>query len=107
MEEIIKLTRDLIRFKTIQSQPAQIQQCPSFIEDYLKTCGVQYRRLDHSDIPSIIIMPQSKVAPILLMSPIDVVDGPDDLFQPRIKYKALYDLLDAFIDRSKPPMPKA
>lgn len=90
MEEIITLTQDLIRFKTIQSQPAEIQQCISFLEDYLKTNGIQYRRLDHADIPSIIVAPQNNEAPVLLMSHIDVVDGSDDLFQPRIKNNALF-----------------
>jgi succinyl-diaminopimelate desuccinylase len=90
MEEIVKLTEDLIRFKTMHSQPAEIQRCASFIEDYLKTCGARYQRLDHDDFPSIIVMPENNVAPILLMSHIDVVDGPDDLFQPRIKDNALY-----------------
>jgi succinyl-diaminopimelate desuccinylase len=90
MEEIIKLTQDLICFKTMHSQPAEIQRCVSFIEDYLKACGAGYQRLDHADFPSIIVMPQHNVAPILLMSHIDVVDGPDDLFQPQIKDNALY-----------------
>ena len=90
MEEIISLTEDLVRFKTMHSQPAEIQRCVSFIEDYLKTCGARYQRLDHADVPSIIVMPQNNVAPIMLMSHIDVVDGPDDLFQPRIKDNALY-----------------
>ena len=90
MEEIITLTEDLIRFKTIPSQPAEIQRCVSFIENYLKTCGAGYQRLDHAGTPSIIVMPQNNVAPILLMSHIDVVDGSDALFQPRIKDKALY-----------------
>ena len=85
MEEIITLTEDLIRFKTVPSQPAEIQRCVSFIEEYLKTCGAGYQRLDHAGIPSIIVMPQNNVAPILLMSHIDVVDGPDGLFAPRIK----------------------
>jgi succinyl-diaminopimelate desuccinylase len=90
MEEIITLTEDLIRFKTMHSQPAEIKRCVSFIEDYLKTCGASYQRLDHADIPSIIVMPQHNVAPILLMSHVDVVDGPDDLFNPRVKGDALY-----------------
>jgi succinyl-diaminopimelate desuccinylase len=36
------------------------------------------------------VMPQNNFAPILLMSHIDVVDGPDDLFNPRVKDDALY-----------------
>ena len=37
MEDIVKLTQDLIRFKTVQSEPAEIQRCVSFIQDYLTT----------------------------------------------------------------------
>jgi succinyl-diaminopimelate desuccinylase len=90
MEELLTLTEDLIRFKTMHSQPEEIQRCTAFIEDYLNQCGANYRRLDHADSPSIIVMPQNNVAPILLMSHIDVVDGPDELFQPRLKENALY-----------------
>jgi succinyl-diaminopimelate desuccinylase len=90
MEEIITLTQDLVRFKTMHSRPDEIQRCTSFIEAYLKKCGAAYRRLDHNNIPSVIVMPESNFAPVLLMSHIDVVDGPDDLFSPRIKDNALY-----------------
>ena len=90
MEEIIMLTQDLIRFKTMHSRPDEIQRCASFIEAYLKKCGAHYRRLDHHNIPSLIIMPERNFAPILLMSHIDVVDAPDDMFSPRVKDNALY-----------------
>lgn len=90
MEEIITLTKDLIRFKTMHSRPDEIQRCVSFIEAYLKKCGADYRRLDHNSFPSVIVMPESNFTPILLMSHIDVVDGPDDMFSPRVKNNALY-----------------
>jgi succinyl-diaminopimelate desuccinylase len=90
MDEIITLTKDLVRFKTMHSRPEEIQRCMAFIEDYLKQCGASYRRLDHDNIPSIIVIPQNNIAPILLMSHIDVVDAPDELFKPRIKNNALY-----------------
>jgi len=90
MEELVTLTQDLIRFKTMHSQPEEIQRCMAFIEDYLKQCGANYRRLDHHNSPSVMVMPQNNFAPILLMSHIDVVDGPDDLFNPRVKDDALY-----------------
>ena len=90
MEEIITLTQDLIRFKTMHSRPDEIQRCASFMEAYLKKCGAHYRRLDHKNIPSLIIMPESNFAPLVLMSHIDVVDAPDDMFSPRVEDNALY-----------------
>ena len=90
MEEIIRLTKELIRFKTMHSQPDEIQRCTAFIEEHLNKCGAKYRRLDHNSIPSIIVMPENNFAPILLMSHIDVVDGHDELFIQRIKDNSLY-----------------
>jgi succinyl-diaminopimelate desuccinylase len=79
-----------MRFKTTQSEPDEIQHCIAFIEAYLNKCGAKYQRLDYNRIPSIIVMPENNVAPILLMSHIDVVDGPDELFRPHLKDNALY-----------------
>ena len=90
MKELLTLTEDLIRFKTMHSHPEEIQRCMAFIEDYLKACGADYCRLDHNNSPSIMVMPQNNSAPILLMSHIDVVDAPDALFEPKIKDNALY-----------------
>jgi succinyl-diaminopimelate desuccinylase len=90
MKEIIQLTKELIKFKTLHSRPEEIQRCAAFIEDYLKKCEARYRRLDHNDSPSIIVMPPSGFAPILLMSHIDVVDAPEELFRPREENGKLY-----------------
>jgi succinyl-diaminopimelate desuccinylase len=90
MKEVIDLTKDLIRFKTMHSNPEEIRRCAAFIEDYLRKNGLPCRRLDSPDIPSILAMPPSGFAPVLLMSHIDVVDAPDDLFEPLEKEDKLY-----------------
>jgi len=90
MKEIITLTKDLIRFKTMHSKPEEINRCIVFIEDFLKNCDLNYKRLDHDNVPSILVLPQGKFVPILLMAHIDVVDAPDELFMPLEKKKKLY-----------------
>ena len=60
MIEIIDLTKDLVQFKTMHSKPDEILRCASFI------------------------------APLLLMSHIDVVDAPDELFRPVMQEGKLY-----------------
>ena len=90
MREIITLTKDLIRFKTMHSKPEEINRCIVFIEDFLKNCDLNYKRLDHDNVPSILVLPQGKFVPILLMAHIDVVDAPDELFMPLEKKKKLY-----------------
>lgn len=82
MEEVIQLTKELIRFKTMHSKPKEIQRCASHIENYMKNNDIPYRRMDHNQIPSILVMPPNDYASVLLMSHIDVVDAPDEMFEP-------------------------
>ena len=90
MEQIIPLTKDLIRFKSMHSKPAEIRRCVTFIENFLKTHEIEYRLLDHPKVPSILVVPSSGFIPVLLMSHIDVVDSPDERFVPVEKDQRLY-----------------
>ncbi len=92
MEEIIRLTKNLIRFKSTHSNPQGIKQCVEFIENYLRKYHIEYRRFVYGNSPSILVLPnpQTGVTPILLMSHVDVVDAPADLFSPLVKGTKLY-----------------
>jgi len=90
MEQIIPLTKDLIRFKSMHSKPVEIRRCVTFIENFLKTHEIEYRLLDHPKVPSILVVPSSGFVPVLLMSHIDVVDSPDERFVPVEKDQRLY-----------------
>jgi len=82
MQEIIDLTKHLMRFKTVHAKPREIQRCADFIAGRLQAWEIEYQRLDHGNIPSLLVLPQNGYAPILLMAHIDVVDAPNDLFEP-------------------------
>jgi succinyl-diaminopimelate desuccinylase len=90
VDEIIELTKSLIRFKTLHSRPDEIMACADFIEAYLSEHGVRWKRLDREGVPSILVLPKDNHAPVILMSHIDVVDGPDELFEPHEKEGKLY-----------------
>lgn len=90
MIEIIDLTKDLVQFKTMHSKPDEIYRCAAFIEQYLNIWDVTYRRLDYHNSPAILVLPQHGIAPLLLMSHIDVVDAPDKLFRPVMQGGKLY-----------------
>ena len=90
MQEIIELTRDLIQFKTMHSQPQEIKRCAAFIENYLKMLDLDYKRLDYQNTPCVLVLPQDGFAPVLLMSHMDVVDAPGELFVPLEKDHRLY-----------------
>jgi succinyl-diaminopimelate desuccinylase len=85
VEEIIELTKSLIRFKSMHSRPEEIRACAEFIGSYLSGHGVKWRLLERDGVPSILVLPKEKDATVLLMSHIDVVDAPDTLFEPSEK----------------------
>jgi succinyl-diaminopimelate desuccinylase len=90
MEEIVQLTKELIRFRTMHSEPEEIKGCIEYIEKYLEEYAIEYWRFDHGNIPSLLVMPGSIRTSILLMSHIDVVDAPAELFNPIEKDGKLY-----------------
>lgn len=92
MEEIIRLTKELIQFESTHANSVEIRRCAEFIVNYLSDLNVEYRLLVHSNVPSILVLPQfqESYAPILLMSHIDVVDAPKELFHPLEKDRKLY-----------------
>jgi succinyl-diaminopimelate desuccinylase len=90
MIEIVDLTKDLVQFKTMNSRSDEIHRCATFIEQYLNTWDVTYSRLDYHNFPAILVLPQHDIAPLLLMSHIDVVDAPDRLFRPVMRNGNLY-----------------
>jgi len=90
VEEILHLTKDLIRFKSTRANPDEINRCADFIESYLKKCRIEYQRLNYRHTPSILVAPQSDTVPVMLMSHMDVVEGPDELFEPYERDGNLY-----------------
>jgi succinyl-diaminopimelate desuccinylase len=90
MEEILRLTKELIRFRSTAANLDEINRCADFIESYLKKCRIEYQRLDYRHTPSILVAPQKDTVPVMLMSHMDVVEGPDELFEPYEKDGRLY-----------------
>ena len=90
MQEIIDLTKELIRFKTTHDNPGEIKRCVEFVQSYCHREGLQAQRFDYDGIPSLAVLPQNDFAPVLLMSHLDVVAAADELFEPRIERGRLY-----------------
>ena len=90
MREIVELTKKLIRFPSVHSRPDEIQRCITFIEGYLQEQSINFERQTIDGIPSLWAMPAGRTAPVLLMSHVDVVDAPDELFEPYEKDGKLF-----------------
>lgn len=87
---IVELTQALIRFQTTPSHPGELNRCADFIGTWLQNQDIRYQRIQSQGVPSFLVLPASGFAPVLLMSHIDVVEGPDALFVPRIEGEKLY-----------------
>jgi succinyl-diaminopimelate desuccinylase len=90
MHSVVDLTKDLIRFKSMHSRPDEIRNCMDFMESYLARHGVGYRRIEENGVPTLLVLRPDGTAPVLLMSHIDVVDAPDELFEPRVENGKLF-----------------
>jgi succinyl-diaminopimelate desuccinylase len=88
--EIIDLTCELVRFKTMHSKPDEIRRCAAYIEHYLRRLDVSWNRFDYGNSPAVLALPQGNKTPVLLMSHMDVVDAPERLFTPAIQDGKLY-----------------
>jgi succinyl-diaminopimelate desuccinylase len=90
MPNVVDLTQDLIRFQSMHSRPEEIQACMRFMEQYLTEHGVSYRRIEQNGTPTLLVLRPDGSAPVLLMSHIDVVDAPEELFVPRVQNGQLF-----------------
>ena len=88
-DEIVSLTCDLIRIPSMHSRPGEIMRCADFIMDWCAAQGMVARKIVHDGTPSILVMPAGR-ARLLLMTHVDVVDGPEELFEPRIEGDRLF-----------------
>jgi succinyl-diaminopimelate desuccinylase len=90
MSDVVALTQDLIRLKSMHSRPEEIQKCMTFMETYLARNAVAYRRIEQNGVPTLLVLRPDGTTPVLLMSHIDVVDAPDELFEPRVENGRLF-----------------
>lgn len=82
MNDTIRLLKELIRFKTVSGRHDEIARCARFIGNFLDDLSLSWSLLEQNGVPSILVTPEEGFAPVLLMSHMDVVDGPDELFVP-------------------------
>jgi succinyl-diaminopimelate desuccinylase len=74
----------------VHDKPEEIHRCADFVETHLNSLGVDARRLEHNDSPSLLALPRDGAAPVLLMSHIDVVSAEPGQFEPIRRGNKLY-----------------
>ncbi len=91
MNEIITLTQELIRFRTVKNNPQEIKSGVDFIKKYLSGCGVLIQEFESAGKPSLFITyTKTKRPKLLLNGHLDVVEGEEEQFIPKIIGNKLY-----------------
>lgn len=85
MREIVELIEELVRIPSMHSRPEEIGRCADRVAEYLEAAGARVRRIEHGGVPSVLALPRDDAAPVVLMSHVDVVDAPDELFAPEVR----------------------
>ncbi len=89
--EIVGLTKEMIKRKTVQGREDELEACIDFIEGYFAGEDFTVNKFDVGGKPSLVIsLDSSKKSEILLHGHIDVVAGKESQFRPTEKDGRLY-----------------
>jgi succinyl-diaminopimelate desuccinylase len=89
--ELIKLTQDLIKFKTTKDHPKEIQKCMEYIKEYFKSSDLIIKEFVNNGKRSLYISyTDTKKTRLLLNGHIDVVPAEEEQYSPYIKDNNIY-----------------
>jgi succinyl-diaminopimelate desuccinylase len=89
--EILDLTKKLVLFHTTENRRDELQRCLDFISGYLSSYNITIKKFDLRDKPSLIATFNGrKKQTLFLNGHIDVVEGSETQFMPKIENGRLY-----------------
>jgi succinyl-diaminopimelate desuccinylase len=85
INEIIKITEDLIRIKSTKDNPDDISRCMDYAADYLKDTELTIERFESNGVPSLVATKNGTKTPrIFLNGHLDVIEAEEHQFDPKI-----------------------
>ncbi len=118
-DDVIELTEELVRYRTTEDRPAEIEDCLTAIEDRFTDPVYTIDRYDINGTKALIIgFEETREPDIMLHGHIDVVDAPDEMFEPEHEGEKLYGrgtadmkagvscliaVMERLVDRDEPP----
>jgi len=83
-ERVASSTADLVRYRTTEDRPAEIEAGLSYVADFFADVDVVIDRFSHDGVPSLVVSFDGSTSPeILFHGHLDVVPGAESLFTPR------------------------
>jgi succinyl-diaminopimelate desuccinylase len=89
-DQLLRLTEDLMRFRSTADRPDDLRACCDFVADFFADSGLTVERFEHAGVPSIIVTKGTKTPKIFLCGHLDVVPGDEEQFIPRRDGDKLY-----------------
>ncbi|MBD3281697.1 M20/M25/M40 family metallo-hydrolase [Candidatus Uhrbacteria bacterium] len=86
INEILKISQDLIRIKSTKDRPQDIGLCLDYAEKCLKDTSLTIKRFESNGVPSLVATKSGTKAPkIFLNGHLDVIEAHDKQFEPKIE----------------------
>ena len=86
LDEILKVAQRLIEFRSTKDEPGEISGAIDYIQNYFNSPAFVVRKHNSNNKPSIVVtFKQSKSPHLFLVGNIDVIEGQDYQFHPKIK----------------------
>lgn len=85
LDETLKLTAELISFKTTADKPEALAEAIDYIEDYLSGTPLKVRKFERNNKPSLLITLTEGNPEILLNGHLDVVPGKAEQFTAEVR----------------------
>lgn len=90
LDHLVDLTQHLIRIRSTHAHPEQILLARDFAANYFDSTSLHIEPHHYGGVPSLTITKHSKTPKIFLCGHLDVVDGDDEQFTPRLDGERLY-----------------
>ncbi len=91
LNEIVETVEELIKFKTTPSNFSEFERAVNYIENYFSGTSIKIKKHYFNNFPALYISTvDTKHASILMQAHVDVVDGNDLQFIPKIKNSKMY-----------------
>lgn len=83
VREVAELTKEMVKFRTVESKEEEFRKCREFIKDYFSDSDLIIREHELNNHTSVVVMNQETYDPeVMFHGHFDVVDGKDELFEP-------------------------
>jgi len=81
-DEIIQLSKELIRFKSTKENTSEIRKCVEFVKTYFVDSGLVIEEVERNNKPSLLISFEATLSPqVLLIGHLDVIEANPEQFE--------------------------